>query len=162
MGIDSHYGDPDVQDAGKWFPISDEDTELKIRHVSNEDYVAYLRDNLPPDARQMFGGSRDATGAIVTDTEESELSEDKAEKALDVMREAAARHILVDWKHLSFEDEDMAADFDKSAGANIGYTTDHAETVFELLPPLYQEVMSVAADQSKFREEQKEQDKGKS
>jgi len=162
MGIDSHYGDPDIQESGKWFPISDEETELRIRHVANEDYMAYLRENLPPEAREMFGGRQDATGAIVTDNDESELSEDKAEDALQVMQEAAARHILVDWKHLCFDGEERAAEFDKNSGENIGYTTENAEKVFDILPALYNEVMQVAADQSKFKQEQTEQDKGKS
>jgi hypothetical protein len=158
MGIDSHYGDPDVQEQGRWFPVEDEETELLIRHASNEDYVQCLVDNLSDDAAEALSVFRSGDGAIQTERT-PDIDDDTVDEINDVMLEAAAKHLLVDWKNLSVDDPELASEFDKEPGQNIGYTSERAEQLFDLIPGLYNEVREIAKDEAKFRRNTNEADK---
>jgi hypothetical protein len=159
VGIDSHYGDEDVKEQGKWFPIKGEDAELLIRHAGNSDYMQYLMENMSEDAREFFSAISDDGGAI-QDEENVDLDEGVIEEANEVIKDGAAKHILVDWKNVSLEDPELAAEFDKDAGDNIGYTNERARKMFDLIPDFFAEVRDIAQDQAAFKKEQRKHDKG--
>lgn len=158
MGLDSHYGDKDAKKNGKWFPIKSEETELLIRHASNEDYMQYLVDNLSQQAREFLTALTDDGSSVIQTDDVPELDDDVVEETNDILREAAANELLVDWKNLSLDDEDLAAKFDKEPGENIGYTTERAIKLFELLPEFYNEVKEIAQNRAAFTKEQESRD----
>lgn len=157
MGLDSHYGNPDVKEKGKWFPLKDDDAELLIRHASNEDYVQYLIDNLSPGAREFLTSVSEQAGAIETN-EMPDIDDDLAEETNEVLRNGAAEHILVDWKNIKLDDPELADEFNKEPGENIGYSTERVKTMFELIPGFYDEVRDIAQQQAAFTKETEEAD----
>lgn len=162
MGIDSHYGDKELKEKGKWFGIKGEETELLIRHASNSDYTQYLIENLTPKAREFLSiFDEENNQAIQRDSiDVDDVSEDAIEEANQIFLEAAANCLLNDWKKLTLDDEDLADEFDVEPGEPIEYSPENALKLFDLIPDFYEEVTEVANDRAKFVADERKHDKG--
>lgn len=148
MGLDSHYATPEAKNKGRWFEIDGDDGQVKIRHLGNEDMARFFREH-----REVFGGTTNHR-AILRDQQGGP----DGEKLEDLLNEGLAENVLVDWKNISLEDEELASKFDKAPGEKIGYSVENANLMFELIPGFRAEVWEIATAEEAFLEEVKEED----
>lgn len=116
--LDFHTSGEKAQN-GVWIPMGG-GTELLIARMDNPKYKAFIQE-----ARQKRGRRR------ATDEETQE-----------VLREAVAKTVLLDWRGLTLNDEE------------VPYSTDYAMKLFKTLPAFLDQVVNLAYDETYFREDE--------
>ena len=120
--------DMDKVEKGAWVPYA-EDIQLCIASINNKAYKKVRSRLLKPHLRQIRSQTM------------------TSEEVLDVLKPAAAKFLLVDWKNI--EDED---------GKAIPYSPDKALEFFEdpALSDLYSFVLETAGESELYRQEMME------
>lgn len=170
MALDEHYSDPEKARQGIWFSVSGEPTEFLIRHESCEEFMRYFRENLSPEALEVLAEitTKSPAGSIErADGDQPEVDEDILDELDRVQREAYGNEILIDWNELYIDDSDILdrmedtgdEDEDLNPDEPIEYTPERADILLDEIPQLYDEIIGVARDQSKFRASNEETDR---
>lgn len=115
----------DVNDTlsleGQWVPIG-KTASLKIARMNNENYREFVKKKTKPFRSAIRAGQVDE------------------ELMTEIIIQAVARHILLDWKGITENKEELA------------YNTANAERVLRDKEPFRDLVMSLANDQQLFQE----------
>lgn len=121
MDLDSYNIDDKLSVEGKWVPIG-KDAELKIARLNNEPYRDFIKKKLKPYKSAMRAGAVDDD--VMT----------------NVVIQAMARHILLDWKGL------------REKGEPLVYSLETCERVLRDKEQFRELVATLANDADLFRE----------
>lgn len=120
-----------AEQQGVWIPVNDAGFEVRVARIGNPDYLAFIRERTQT-AKSM-----------------KLLAAARGDKVYeDVVKEAVSKHILLDWKHLLVD------------GQEVPYTNEKALEFFNSHPEFYNLVMSLASDIENFRNDEWEQKSG--